>query len=525
MFVFRNFTVENLFPEKTTFSGYGDIAYLPKDEKELVWCYQAPINFDPQQKTNEIEHFIAKLNMLADSISTEQTLYICTLVDLYSVNAVSSDYRTKVAIEKFNHAARELSDSRTNIKIIETAEYFSLFPKTQWINWRFYFISQMIVSPAVAAPFKGWLIRKIRQANGQRKKCLVLDLDNTLWGGVLGEDGVDGIKIGGDYPGNAFLYFQEALVELSKTGVILAVCSKNNENDVLEAWEKNPFIKLEKNFISSYRINWNNKADNIREIAAELNIGLDSIVFVDDNPTERELVRQKLPMVETPEFPTKPYGLMEFYENLVDEYFQTSFLTKEDVAKTEQYRANSLRAAAALKFADMSEFIRSLSIKIKILTADSFNIGRIAQMTQKTNQFNLTTRRYSESDINTFVKSGYIVLCGSVSDRFGDSGITAAIIIRTEQETAHIDSYLLSCRILGKGIENVFLSAVLNSLKNKGIKSVTAEFIPTPKNSQVADFYDRNKFVLKNETQEGVRHYELELDKYISTDDLYEIIY
>lgn len=193
---------------------------------------------------------------------------------------------------------------------------------------------------------------------------------------------------------------------LAKSGVILTICSKNNEEDVKELWEKNPFIKIGPRQIAAYRINWNNKADNIRELAKELNIGLDSMVFVDDNPTERELVRQQLPMVFVPEFPKRPYELMNFYRKLVDEYFQTYKFTSEDFYKTEQYKANARRASEQARFTDLSAFIKSLDIHIDVIAANEFNVPRIAQMTQKTNQFNLTTHRYTEADINTFIEMG-----------------------------------------------------------------------------------------------------------------------
>lgn len=523
MFVFRNYTIENLFPEGTSFSGYGDISFIPDGCNRLVWFYQVPVGFDEEARLAEIEAMQGKLRLVVSSLKSGQTLFICSLIDLFPVITVDSDTRIADGVAAFNALARELSYLNPQVRFIDVSEYFAEYPKREWVSWRFYFISQMAVSPTVASGFAAWFEKRILQISGNRRKCLVLDLDNTIWGGVLGEDGIDGIKIGGDYPGNAFLYFQQALSALSKTGVILAVCSKNNEADVLEVWEKNPFIHLGRKYISAYRINWNNKADNIRELAAELNIGLDSMVFVDDNPTERELVRRELPMVAVPDFPKKPYGLMELYSNLVEEYFRSPSLTEEDKGKTEQYRANAMRAQAERQFSDLAGFIRSLNIKIRLMSADSFNIPRIAQMTQKTNQFNLTTHRYSDSDIQAFVDHGYMVKCASVSDRFGDNGITGAAIIRLDGEKAHIESFLLSCRILGKGIETAILNSLLNHLFEQGIKSVTADFIRTAKNSQVADFYDRHGFELVEETS-CEKKYALTLTGQIDIPDSYTFI-
>lgn len=521
MFVFRNYTVENLFPEATRFSGYGDISFVPEDEMELLWFYQVPVNLDSKRQCEEVDSITQKLSLVA-SMLDGKTLYVLSLENLFRLDYVDTDRSLENAVDKFNATARTLAEENPNVRFIDFGEYLAGFGNSEWMSWRFYFISQMIMSPAVSSGFHDWLTKRICQIKGQRKKCLVLDLDNTLWGGILGEDGIDGIKIGGDYPGNAFLYFQEALIELSKKGVILTVCSKNNEKDVTEAWEKNPFISLNRDYISAYRINWNNKADNIRELAKELNIGLDSMVFVDDNPTERELVSQTLPMVCVPEFPKKPYDLMTFYQHLVSDYFRIYELTEEDRNKTAQYKANARRAASRQQFTDLTSFIRSLEIEIDIIPADSFNIPRIAQMTQKTNQFNLTTRRYTEADVRNHIKNGCDVFCISVKDKFGDNGITGAIIIENEGDGASIDSLLLSCRILGKNIEDAFVKSVINMLFDRGVRKIKALYIPTAKNSQVANFYERLGFEVESGS-EGMKSYVLTLDSRLEIGDNYKI--
>lgn len=522
MFVFRNYTVENLFPEGTSFSGYDDISLIPKEDKELVWFYQVPINLDYRKQCEEVVAITQKLQLVY-SMLDGASLYVFSLENLFPLRAIDADYELQNAIEEFNRTAQNLATAHHNVRFIDFREYLAQFPEKSWMSWRFYFISQMILAPEVASGFFPWFSKRVAQINGARKKCLVLDLDNTLWGGVLGEDGINGIKIGGDYPGNAFLYFQEGMLQLAKDGVILTVCSKNNEADVIEAWVKNPFIKLKQENISAYRINWNNKADNIRELAKELNIGLDSMVFIDDNPTERELVKQELPMVAVPDFPKKPYGLMQLYQSLVEDYFRAYELTSEDRKKTEQYKANAQRAASSRQFSDMNSFIRSLNIKIEIMPADEFNIQRIAQMTQKTNQFNLTTHRYTEADIQNLVSNGALIHCLSVRDKFGDSGITGAIIVNRAGDEANIDTLLLSCRILGKDIELVFVQTVLNILRNKGIKVVNAQYIPTAKNSLVADFYEKLGFSVLDINNNGIKQYRVELSQPLSISEDYTI--
>lgn len=509
MFVFRNYTIENLFDEPVRFSGYDNLSDIPESDSYL-WFYIAPIGTDNKQTIAEINGIADKLKFVADYIPSSTHFYILTLENLFKVVVSDTDRIVDKAIKTVNDLAWKIASERTNVRVIDFGEFLSLHNPDTWINWKFYFMSQMIISPSIAPAFKDWWRKKISELTFPRKKCLVLDLDNTLWSGILGEDGISGVKMNGDYPGNAFMYFQEALVSLANSGVILTVCSKNNETDVKELWEKNPFVKLGPKHIAAYRINWQNKADNIRELAAELNIGIDSMVFVDDNPTERELVRQQLPTVAVPDFPKRPYGLMEFYKSLVNDYFRTYRLTSEDLEKTEQYKANAQRASEKSKFTDLTDFIKSLDIRIDIIGANEFNTPRIAQMTQKTNQFNLTTHRYTEADINSFIEKGDDVFCISVSDRFGDNGITGEIIVRKEGETAEIDTLLLSCRILGKEIEKAFVKSVLNILYDGGIRIVKAKYIQTQKNGQVADFYDKIGFTLTSSTDKE-KEYELKL--------------
>lgn len=522
MFVFRNYTIENLFPEGIQFSGYDDVSVIPDSETELVWFYQVPINFETRGQLKEVEALNDKIEFVISNLKPEQTLYILSLENVFPLYFTDRDRSLCKAVAAFNDFARELEFTHANIRFIDFSEYLANYPRKDWIVWRFYFISQMVFSPEVAESFFNWFEKRKAQIAGNRKKCLILDLDNTLWGGVLGEDGIEGIQIGGDYPGNAYQYFQEGIVELGRHGIILTVCSKNNEADVIEAWKSNPFMKLTDKHLSSYRINWENKADNIRAIAKELNIGLDSMVFVDDSPTERELIRQELPMVSVPEFPKRPYGLMNLLKELVNDYFRAYKLTSEDLDKTEQYKANAMRSAALYQFSNLTDFIRSLEIQIDIVPADKFNIPRIAQMTQKTNQFNLTTHRYTEADITSFVERGDMIFCISVQDKFGDNGITGTIILRREGDTAIIDTLLLSCRILGKGIETAFVKTILNILHSNGITSVEASYIPTAKNGQVRDFYDRIGFDLCSES-DSVKKYSISIKKAFQIEDYYKI--
>jgi len=518
-FVFRNNTVERFFPKGYRFSGYEDISRIPGDADCFVWFYQCPVECDSQSLSQKVTSYLDSLVFVLERIPREKTLIAFTLSNSFSVRIIENDFQGQKAISEYNQKLFELESGHPNLKVVDFSEFTSNYPVSDLIDWRFYFLSQMGLSPKLAGDFQTWWQKKLDSIALKRKKCIVLDLDNTLWGGVLGEDGVEGIKIGGDYPGKAFLFFQKALLELSKSGVILTICSKNNESDVLEAWDKNPFIVLKKNAFSAYRINWQDKATNIKELSGELNIGLDSMVFIDDNPTERELVKQMLPMVSVPDFPAQPYGLPAFYSRLVDQYFRVYSVTAEDRHKTEQYKANAARSQAQREFTDYESFLRSLDIHLSIEEANSFNIPRIAQMTQKTNQFNLTTKRYTDSDIAGFISAGWRIWCLSVSDRFGDNGITGTVLINGDE----IDSLLLSCRILGKGIESAFVKSILSILKSEGIGIVKACYIPTAKNRMTEDFYERIGFECVSNTAER-KDYRIDLQNTVfDIDDYYHI--
>lgn len=510
-FVFRNNTVEFFFnPKECQFSGYDDISVVLTEVEKYIWFYQPPYGMIREHNVEMVKSFIQKFDLVYSRIPKAKEIIVFTLCDIGSTKIVSGDFSFQEAINDFNSHIISLAKENRNLKIIDFSEFASRCKKSDLIDWKYYYTSQLAFSAKLAVDFKKWFQQKENQLALKRKKCIVLDLDNTLWGGVLGEDGIEGLKIGGDYPGKAFLYFQKVLVELSKSGVILAICSKNNEADVKECWSKNPYNIINEKYISSYRINWNNKADNIKEIAAELNIGLDSFVFVDDNPTEREFVKQTLPMVEVPDFPEQPYNLANFADELTENYFKVYTLTDEDKKKTEEYKANAERSKEQSKFTDMDSFIRSLEIKMTIQTANKMNISRIAQMTQKTNQFNLTTKRYTESDLNSMLADDAKIWCLSVADKFGDSGITGAIIINNKE----IDEFLLSCRILGKGIEKEFIRQILLILKQSGVNELKAIYIPTAKNVQVKDFYENNGFTLVEERSDGTKKYSVDLTIY-----------
>lgn len=495
IFVFRNNTVEPFFGADHTFSGYDDISMIP-DAESYVWWYQVPLRYNVQQLLEELNSYIGKIDYVVKNVSASKIFYAFTISPTILQTIELSCNSLQESIYQYNAHIYQLSKIHGNVKVIDIYDFLHNYSANELIDWKYFFTAQIPYNPQIARDFRRWWQRQQQAIQLQRKKCLVLDLDNTLWAGILGEDGVGAIQMSGDYPGKAYHYWQEGLKELKNSGVMLAICSKNNLHDVEEVWQKRADMLLQPSDFVAMRINWQDKATNLRELADELNIGLDSFVFVDDNPTERELIKQQLPMVTVPDFPEQPYLLSNLYQQLVRQYFSVYTLTDEDREKTKQYVANMQRREASIGFANLDDFIASLDIRLSICPVNDITLSRVAQMTQKTNQFNLTSHRYTEQDLYLLLENGAQIWTLSVADKFGDSGITGCIIITANAE---IDTMLLSCRVLGKGIENAFLHYVL---MHCGFENVCAQYIRTAKNSLVTDFYEKSGFELVSQDSE-----------------------
>jgi FkbH-like protein len=340
------------------------------------------------------------------------------------------------------------------------------------------------------------LARIVRALKGKAKKCLILDCDNTLWGGVIGEDGVDGIKLDGNsYPGKAFHDFQRNVLHLAERGVLIVLCSKNNEADVFEVLDNHPWCPIKRSHLAGWRINWQDKAANIVELADELNLGLDSFVLVDDNAAECELVRGLLPQVTVAQVPEKLHELPSLV--LEQGWFDTLRVTDEDKHRAQLYQGESERKNARATFSSVDEYLASLSIVAVIHRVRSNEIARVAQLTQKTNQFNLTTRRYSEADVQAFAnREDAVVLTLATRDRFGDLGLVGVLILERDGGVGRVDTFLMSCRVLGRGLEHAMVERCFETMRAAwGVETWRAEYIATRKNMQVADFWPLHGFV------------------------------
>ncbi len=339
-------------------------------------------------------------------------------------------------------------------------------------------------------------MRYVKPLKGLTRKCVVLDLAGTLWGGVVGEVGPEGIHLGPTAPGVEFVDFQEALLNLTRRGILLAVCSKNNPDDVMPVLRDHKHMVLREEHFSAMRINWRNKAENLAAIAEELNIGLDSLVFFDDNPVERELVRQLLPEVLTVELPRDASQYRAALEDMTD--FELLAVTREDELRSSQYQANRRRQALERSSGSLEAYLRSLEIQASVVPAGPHHVPRLVQMFNKTNQFNATTRRYQAPDMERFVAGpGSQVYALDVADRFGDHGLVGAAIVVEEPAGWRIDSVLLSCRAMGLSAETVLLKRIYDAARAGGVSRLVGEFVPTKKNGPTADFYRRHGFRLE----------------------------
>ena len=330
---------------------------------------------------------------------------------------------------------------------------------------------------------------------GKRKKCIVLDCDNTLWGGIVGEDGLDGIQLGEEYPGICYKNFQRVLLDYSRKGIMLAINSKNNYNDVLQVLEKHPHQVLKKENFAIMKISWGQKNLALREIVETLNIGLDSCIFIDDNPVECKMIKDSYPEVQVVNLPENPLEIENILEN-IDDLEMLSF-TLEDKQKTKQYLDNVKRERLKKDTFNLQDFYLSLDMKMDIKKDHEPSVERLAQISQKTNQFNLTTKRYSEADIiNYFDYQNSIVYSFSLKDKFGDNGVVGLSIVCLENEVAVIDAFLMSCRVISRTAENNFLNYILGDLSRTGYKTVFGVWEKTKKNVLVENFYDLFGFEL-----------------------------
>ncbi len=369
---------------------------------------------------------------------------------------------------------------------------------------RMWFQAKQLYSPEFSVDVAREVAGIIASLRRPMKKVLALDLDNTLWGGVIGDDGMTGIELGDTSArGQAFKAFQQSIATLAERGVLLAVCSKNDHDNAMEPFEQHPEMVLRKRDIASFQANWGPKSQSLRAIAAELNVGLDSIVFVDDNPAEIELVRQFVPEVETIQLGPDP---AEYVAQLMNcRLFEPHSVTPDDLKRTEQYQQQAARSGSMGSQPDMPSYLRSLDMHCEIRAFDPVDVARIAQLINKSNQFNLTTRRRSEAEVMELLHDPkFFAFAVRMKDRFGDNGLVSVAIVEVSGRTAMIDTWLMSCRVLNRQLEDEVLNEIVRLAALRGCDTVMGFYLPTAKNSMVSNLYPNMGFRLINETPKRV---------------------
>lgn len=407
------------------------------------------------------------------------------------------------AIERLNAALASAAAARRGVHVLD---YDALVARHGRVAWADAHKDLAMRVPLKAEAF-GWLaeeyMRFLQPLRGRVCKAIAVDLDNTLWGGVVGEDGPAGIRIGVDYPGSAYLSLQRELKALSRRGILLAICSKNNHDEAFAILRDHPEMLLRPSDFAAMRIDWDDKASNLRAIARELNIGLDTVALLDDNPVERDWVRSQLPEVHVLDLPDDPVRYVDAIRR--SPLFERLQLSEEDRTRTEQYRQQQGRTAGSAQSVDSVEaFLRSLGMLAIVDDLVPATLARAAQLTQRTNQFNVTTKRYSEEQLMRFAgQPGAIVRTVRVSDRYGDSGIVGLVIARALEERCDIDTLLLSCRVIGRQVETVILADIASQARERGARALRAIFVPTHKNQPAADVFARHGFVRTGDSAEG----------------------
>jgi len=406
---------------------------------------------------------------------------------------------------------------KANTKLVELEKVIANLGISRSIDLRYFHLSKALYTTEFFQEYSKYILPYLSASNGKAKKAIIFDCDNTLWKGVLGEDGFKNIEMSSKTKdGSIFAEVQALAKTLGNQGVLIGLCTKNNPEDIQEVINSHPDMQLKEKFITIIKSNWSDKVSNLKQIANELNIGLDSLVFVDDSDFEVNLVRYRIPEISSFQVPKKLYNYPKMIRNMFGLFYNLSS-SIEDKNKRVMYKQQEKRYAAKEKFTKIEDYLESLELKITIFRNEKSVIPRLSQMCQKTNQFNLTTKRYTEGDIKKYMNNYEAKIYGfSVEDKYGDSGITGLCIILStdKKEVVTIDTFLMSCRVIGRNIEYAFMDYIINEMKTLKKTIINARYTETPKNRQVETFYDNLNFCLTKQDRTD-KYYSLKIDEYI----------
>ncbi|MGV8962003.1 MAG: HAD-IIIC family phosphatase [Candidatus Saccharimonadaceae bacterium] len=503
-----------LDPSSELYSFNADYIVVFQSTHKLLSAYNEK---DTQNQSNIANERLKFIKLICNSVQTRLIYFNYAEIE----DNVFGSYSNKVdssftyQLRKLNYEIMNLALIYSNLFVCDIAALQNKFGRDMMFNPSIYVSTEMVLSIDAIPYIASRTIDIICAAQGKFIKCLILDLDNTLWGGIIGDDGVENIQIGhGLGIGKAFSEFQQWIKQLKNRGIILAVCSKNNEDVAKEPFEKHPDMILKLDDIAVFMANWDNKADNIRKIQSVLNIGFDSMVFLDDNPFERNIVRQNLPDVIVPELPEDPGEYLEYLYSL--NLFETVSHSKADADRTKQYQVEAQRVTLQKNFTNEADFLKSLEMESDVTPFDKFNTPRVSQLSQRSNQFNLRTIRFTEADIKDISNDNdHQNFSFTLIDKYGDNGLICIIVLeKKDKEILFINTWLMSCRVLKRGMENFTLNTIVTYAKENGFKKIIGEYIPTHKNKMVENHYIKLGFT-PIETK-YLHLFVLEVDSYVN---------
>jgi FkbH-like protein len=475
--------------------------------------------YDCDERKSFAGEIIARLENLWDSFRAHSNATLVQSTFVLPSERAFGNYELKVAdsagsiFVDINYRLALAARRAKNVLLNDVDFLAASVGRAHWLDPRMWNMAKtpcrLELLPLLAQSF----LDTILASSGMITKCVVLDLDNTLWGGVIGDDGLEGIALGEFDEGEAFVSFQKFLRELKRRGVILAVVSKNEHANAILPFNKHPHMVLKEEDISVFVANWDNKADNIRLVQKALNIGFDSLVFIDDNPFERNIVREFLPEVVVPEMPEDPSSFLQTLAEL--NLFETASFSDADRQRAGQYREEAQRELVKTRFTNITDYLVSLGMEIRLERFNAFNLPRIAQLTQRSNQFNLTTRRYGEAACEAMMNDRSLApLTLKLTDKFGDYGLISVIILKSVGQDLEIDEYLMSCRVLQRGVEQFAMNNVFAYAARHGAERVVGHYIPTTKNDMVRDFFKTFGFEKISEDSAGASKWALAVDAY-----------
>jgi len=491
-----------LDPDSVLYQFNAEIVLIFESSHKLLQKYNKKL---PSNRERFAETSILQTQQLIATLQSKTNAKIIFCNYTEEDDHVFGQYANKVEgsfiyqLRKINYLLQEFAFQTNNFYICDLSTIQNTIGRERFWSAPIYTNTEMVVSIEALPYFSQAVVQIICSLHGKFKKCVILDLDNTTWGGIIGDDGIENIQIGQLGIGKAFTEFQYWIKKLQQRGVIVAVCSKNTESVAKEPFEKHPDMVLRLADIAVFVANWENKADNIRKIQSILNIGFDSMVFLDDNSFERNLVRENIKDITIPELPEDPALYLDYLYGL--NLFETVSYSGEELKRTQQYQKEAERVNVQESFTNEDDFLKSLDMLSDTKSFDSFSVPRIAQLSQRSNQFNLRTVRYTEEDIKRIASSeDYLTVSFTLEDKFGDNGLICAIILKkSENNTLFIDTWFMSCRVLKRGMEHYVLNTIVTVTKEAGYETIIGEYIPTLKNEMVKDHYLNLGFEPHNE--------------------------